>query len=92
MAQNRQYYVANLLGMPQDQQDDGTQTNTFQGCKYRVSKEALIKFLSCQGEEVSDILEVIFKDSDPAGNMGSYSVKLRLNRDLPQPAPIMGRE
>jgi hypothetical protein len=44
--------------------------------------EAFIKFISCYGEITSDILEVVYKDSDTQDNirMELYSVKVRLSR------------
>jgi hypothetical protein len=83
----------NDQGTTNTQQDDGTRTVSIEGCEYRVPKEVLVSFLSCYGVITSDILEVVYKDGDTHDNirMGSYSVKVRLNRDLPQLAPIMGK-
>ena len=83
----------NDQGTTNTQQDDGTRTVSIEGCEYRVPKEALVSFLSCYGVITSDFLEVVYKDGDTQDNirMGSYSVKVRLNRDLPQLAPIMGK-
>ncbi len=73
--------------------DDGTRHITIEGCEYRVTKEALFSFLSAYGEVTSDILEVIFKDDSSGGSnrTGSYSVTVKLSKDLPQLAPIMGK-
>ncbi len=80
-------------GSQEDHIDDGTRNITIEGCEYRVTKEALITFLSSYGEVTSDILEVIFKDGSSGGSnrTGSYSVTVKLNKNLPQLAPIMGK-
>jgi hypothetical protein len=66
---------------------------TIEGCEYRVSKEAIIGFLSSYGEVVSDVLEVVVSDVNAGGDirLGSYRVQIKLNKDLPQLAPIMGK-
>ncbi len=76
-----------------DHVDDGTRNVTIDGCEYRVTKESLIDFLSCYGVVTSDILEVVYKDGTSGGSnrTGSYSVQVKLTRDLPQLAPIMGK-
>ena len=78
--------------------DDGTRLVKIEGCEYRVPKEALIDFLSSYGVICSDIREEVFDDgsghdgSNKGNNRtGTYSVKVRLNKDLPQLAPIMGK-
>ena len=76
--------------------DDGTRTVTIEGCEYRVSKDALVSFLSCYGEITSDIMEVAFKDDTTANTggtnrTGTYSCQVRLEKELPQLAPIMGK-
>jgi hypothetical protein len=75
-------------------QDDGTRAITIEGCDYRVPKEILINFLSCYGEVVSDVLEVVFNDNLTGGGnrTGSYSVTVKLHCQLPQLAPIMGKK
>ena len=80
-------------GVNPGQQDDGTRTVRIEGCEYRVPKEALMKFLSCYGEVTSDILEVVFNDGNAQDGIriGTYSVNVKLNRELPQLAPIMGK-
>jgi hypothetical protein len=51
----------------------------------KVLKQALIR------EVTSDILEIVFNDGDTSSNnlTGSYSIKLKHARNLPQLAPIM---
>ena len=73
--------------------DDGTRNVTIDGCEYRVTKEALTDFLSCYVEVTSDILEVVYKDGTSGGSnrTGSYAVQVKLNKNLPQLAPIMGK-
>ena len=81
---------------PETSLDDGTRTITVEGCEYRVPKETLIGFLSCYGEITSDILEVAFKDDTTVNSGGTnrtrtYSCQVRLEKELPQLAPIMGK-
>jgi hypothetical protein len=78
-----------MQGSTNAQQDDGTRTVGIEGRECRVPKDSLIKFISFYGEITSDIVEVVYKDGDTQDNnrMGSYSVKVILNKDLPQLAP-----
>ena len=73
--------------------DDGTRSITIEGCDYRVPKETLVRFLTCYGEVLTDVLELVFNDGDTGGSnrTGSYSVNVRLNQELPQLAPIAGK-
>jgi hypothetical protein len=53
-------------------------------------------FLSCYSKVTVDVLDVVFKDNN-ARNWGeenhkdSYSCKVKLNKELPQLAAIMGK-
>jgi hypothetical protein len=73
--------------------DDGSRFITIEGCEYRVPKEVLKNYLSNYVEVMSDILEVICNDGATGIRIrtGSYSVKVKLTRDLPQWAPLVGR-
>jgi hypothetical protein len=79
-------------------QDDGTRKIQIQGCEYRISKETLIKYLSNFGEIVSDIKEALFDDGgdpnaaqDGTNQTGNYYVKIKLNQDISQLLPILGK-
>jgi hypothetical protein len=58
----------------------------------------LIEFLSNFGEIVSDIKEPLFDDDgdpnaaeDGNNQTGNYNVKIKLNQDIPQLLPILGK-
>jgi hypothetical protein len=57
-----------------------------------------LTFFSCYGEVVSDIREQLFDNggdpndaNDGVNRSCNYIVKIKLNRDLPQLVPILGR-
>ena len=78
--------------------DDGTRLVKIEGCEYRVSREVLTEYLSHYGTLASEILEDVFEDNlgpdesdDGTNRTGNYSVRIKLNKDMPQLAPIMGK-
>jgi hypothetical protein len=78
--------------------DDGTRKIQIQGCEYRIPKEVLEEYLSNFGELVSDIKEALFEDggdpleaADGTNRTGNYNVKIKLNGDIPQLLPILGK-
>ena len=80
------------------EQDDGVRTVLVEGCGYRVPKEVIIDFLSIYGTVVSEVVEQLFDDgSDPySGNdgtnrTGTYAVKVKLRRKIPQLLPMLGK-
>ncbi len=66
-----------------------------EGCEYRVEKEQIISWLSNFGEIKSKLTEDVYEESDdsendmPLGN-GIYSVKMKIEKDLPQFMPMHG--
>ena len=65
-----------------------------EGCDYRVSQEMLLEWLGLYGEILSDLVEDVFEDSEDSegdNTTGIYSVKMKLNRNIPQLLPIDGR-
>ncbi len=79
-------------------QDDGTRTVRIDGCEYRIPKETLLQVLSLYGTVLTDIVEVMFTDGcDPekaengSNRTGTYAVKIRLTKKIPQIIPIMGK-
>ena len=79
-------------------QDNGIRKIQIQGCEYRIPKETLIEYLSNFGEIVSDIKEALFDDGgdpnaaeDGTNRTGNYNVKIKLNQDIPQLVPILGK-
>ena len=65
-----------------------------EGCEYSLEEEQIMDWLKLYGEPLSPICEDIHDDSDsdaqPIGN-GTYSVKMKLSRDIPQFLPVYGR-
>ena len=78
--------------------DDGTRIIKIEGCDYRIPEDTLVEFLEFFGELKSEILEDLFDDggvpdseSFGTNRTGRYSVKIKLNKDIPQLLPIMGK-
>ena len=78
--------------------DDGTRRLKIEGCEYRIPKETLIEFLSSYGEIVSPFTEEFFSNdsnkeatNDGTNRMGIYLVTMRLNKEITQLLPILGR-
>ena len=69
------------------------------GCEYKLSESKILDWLGCFGEVLSEITEERFGGDDPdldqtlppVGN-GSYIVKMRLVKDLPNWMPMFGRK
>ena len=65
-----------------------------EGCEYTLEDQQILEWLKLYGEPISQICEDIHEDSDseaePIGN-GTYSVKMKLNRDIPQFLPMHSR-
>ena len=81
-----------------NQTDDGTRTVKVEGCEYRIPKNTLLEFISLYGEIKSAITEDLFEDgsnpdteTDGTNRTGTYSVKVKLARPIPQLLPILGR-
>ena len=62
--------------------------------EYSLQKEQMMEWLERYGEKAGELSEDIHPDSDsddsPIGS-GTYSVKMRLTRDIPQLIPMFGR-
>ena len=78
--------------------DDGIRIIKLDGCDYRIPEDTLVEFLSFFGSIESEIMEDLFDDGLPPGptcgginRTGTYSVKIKLQSDIPQILPIMGR-
>ena len=65
-----------------------------EGCEYTLEDQQIIDWLKLYGDPISSICEDIHEDSDsdgePIGN-GTYSVKMKLIKDIPQFLPMYGR-
>jgi hypothetical protein len=65
-----------------------------EGCDYRVSAEVILEWLGLYGEVLSDLVEDVFEDSEDSkgdNTTGIYSVKMKLNQNIPQLLPVDGR-
>jgi hypothetical protein len=77
-------------------EDTGLRYVKVEGCEYRVEKEQIIAWLSSFGEIKSELTEDVYEESDdsendmPLGN-GIYSVRMKLERDMPQFMPMHGK-
>ena len=74
--------------------DEWTRVVKIEGCDYRVSGEMLLEWLGLYGEVLSELVEDVFEDSEDSegeNTTGIYSVKMRLNCNIPQLLPIGGR-
>jgi hypothetical protein len=74
--------------------DEWTRIVKVEGCDYRVSGEVILEWLSLYGEVLSDLVEDVFEDSEDSegdNTTGIYSVKMRLNQNIPQLLPVDGR-
>ena len=86
---------------PHDQYaDDGTRIVRIIGCEYRLLESEILDWLSLYGEVISEITEEPYEDEDeqeageklpPIGN-GTYQVKMRMKRDMPNWVPMYGRK
>jgi hypothetical protein len=78
--------------------DEGIRVIKIEGCDYRIPMTTLLGVLSHYGEIISEVMEDPFEDggepnseSNGTNRSGIYSVKIKLNIDIPQMIPIFGR-
>ena len=88
---------------PDTYADEGYRWVKIEGCEYRVTKQEIHDWLVQLGEVCSDITEDKLEcnfDSDNEGEegdqgltigSGTYSVKMKLARDIPQFVPMCGK-
>ena len=80
--------------------DDGTRIICIIGCEYRLLESQILDWLSLFGEVISEITEEPFEDDDEQGSgekmptigNGTYLVKMKLKRDMPNWVPMYGRK
>jgi hypothetical protein len=77
-------------------EDSGLRYVKVEGCEYRVEKEQIISWLSNFGEIKSELTEDVHKESDDSENdmllgNGIYSVRMKIEKDLPQFMPMHGK-
>ena len=74
--------------------DDGTRIVKIEGCEYRVPKDVILAWLELFGSVESDLVEDVFKDdtdTDGTNRTGNYSVKMKLEKQIPQWLPMSGK-
>ena len=81
---------------PNPAQDENIRELRIFGCEYRVPKEDLTSTLAHYGEILTDIVEELFddglnEDSQGTNRTGTYVVKVKLRKDMPELLPIAGR-
>ena len=88
--------------MDEELLEEGVKIVKVEGCEYRISEEEIIAWLSLYGEVVSEIEEDFYviehdsseeDDGDTSGSnrSGIYSVKVKLDRDIPYLLPMCGK-
>jgi hypothetical protein len=82
-----------------NQVDDGTRRIKIEGCEYHIPKETLIEFLGYYGDIISPFTEELLGDDankegtgDGTNRTGNYLVTMRLNKEITQLLPILGRK
>jgi hypothetical protein len=78
---------------------DGTSNDVrwvkIENCEYALEEEEIMEWLRLYGQPLSLLGEDVFPDSDsdsaPLGN-GTYSLKMKLVKDIPQYLPMHGRK
>ena len=91
--------IMGIRGLQAAPNYDGTSNDVrwikVENCEYAVSDEKIMQWLKLYGEPLSLIGEDMLPDSDsdagPLGN-GTYSVKMKLVKDIPQFLPMHGRK
>jgi hypothetical protein len=74
--------------------DEWTRIVKVEGCDYRVSGDVILEWLGLYGDVLTDLVEDVFEDSEDSegeNTTGIYSVKMRLNQNIPQLLPVDGR-
>ena len=78
--------------------DDGSRVIRIEGCEYRIPEKSIIEFFSQYGVITSKIVEELFEagisqdpDNDGTNRTGTYAFRIRLEKDIPQFVPILGK-
>ena len=91
--------IMGIRGMQAEPNYDGTANDVrwvkIENCEYLISNEKIGQWMELFGQPLSLLGEDKFPDSDseggPLGN-GTYSIKMKLARDIPQFLPMHGRK
>ena len=74
--------------------EDWTRLVKLEGCEYSISVDQMKAWLSNFGDILSPIVEDCFEDSESnegINALGTYSVKMKLNKEIPQLLPMCGK-
>jgi hypothetical protein len=91
--------IMGIRGMQAAPNYDGTSNDVrwvkIENCEYALEEEEIMEWLRLYGQPLSLLGEDVFPDSDsdsaPLGN-GTYSLKMKLVKDIPQYLPMHGRK
>ena len=87
--------LVNSESLVDTNRDDGTRIINIEGCEYRVPKEEILAWLRLYGSIESELVEDCFRDEEDTegtNRTGAYSVKVKLNKKIPQMLPMSGRK
>ena len=73
--------------------DEGIRWVKVEGTDYRIREEMILNWLSLWGQPMSDLKEETFEEEGAVGGSGTgiYSVKMKLDREIPQLLPMDGK-
>ena len=92
--------VMGVRGLQAAPNYDGTSNDVrwikLENCEYAVNQEQMVEWMKLYGQPLSLLGEDMYPDSEdseagPLGN-GTYSIKMKLERDIPQFLPMHGRK
>ena len=91
--------IMGIRGLQAEPNYDGTSNDIrwikIENCEYSIEKDDIVEWLKLYGQPLSLLAEDLLPDSDseagPLGN-GTYSLKMKLERDIPQFLPMHGRK
>ena len=91
--------IMGIRGLQAAPNYDGTSNDIrwikVENCEYSIEDDLIVEWLKIYGEPLSLLGEDVLPDSDsdsgPLGN-GTYSIKMKLHKDIPQFLPMHGRK
>ena len=91
--------IMGIRGMQAAPNYDGTANDVrwvkIENCEYMVEQEQIVQWMELFGQPLSLLGEDVLPDSDSEGGAlgnGTYSIKMKLERDIPQFLPMHGRK
>ena len=91
--------IMGIRGIQATPNYDGTSNDVrwvkIENCEYQIGDEEITRWMKLYGQPLSLLGEDVLPDSDsdggPLGN-GTYSIKMKLTKDIPQFLPMHGRK